>query len=57
MTGRTSRVRARWAVSTIFFVNARGLGLLHGVAQRGALLTGCSPFLIEMLGDMGGEAE
>jgi len=44
-------------LSGVTFVDAQGLGLLHGVARRGALLTGCSPFLSEMLGDMGGEAE
>jgi len=44
-------------LSGVTFVDAQGLGLLHAVAQRGAVLTGCSPFLREMLGGPQGEAE
>ena len=44
-------------LSGVTFVDAHGLGQLHAVAQRGAVLTGCSPFLREMLGGPQGEAE
>src|SRR5207245_10965725 len=44
-------------LSGVTFVDAHGLGLLHAVAQRGAVLTGCSPFLREMLVGPQGEAE
>jgi anti-anti-sigma regulatory factor len=44
-------------LSGVTFVDAQALGLLHAVAQRGAVLTGCSPFLREMLGSPQGEAE
>src|SRR5437016_12398701 len=37
-------------LSGVTFVDAQALGLLHAVAQRGAVFTGCSPFLREMLG-------
>src|SRR6266581_1734807 len=44
-------------LSGVTFVDAQGLGLLHAAAQRGAVLTGCSPLLRRMLGGPQGEAE
>ncbi len=44
-------------LSGVTFVDAQALGVLHAVAQRGAVLTGCSPFLREMLGGPQGETE
>ncbi len=44
-------------LSGVTFVDAQALGVLHAVAQRGVVLTGCSPFLREMLGGPQGEAE
>ena len=36
-------------LSDVTFVDEEGLRVLHGVADRGAALQGCSPFLDEML--------
>ena len=36
-------------LSDVTFIDEEGSRLLHGVAQRGAALEGCSPFLSEML--------
>ena len=44
-------------VGDVTFVDREGLDLLEAVVRRGAVLTGCSPFLREMLGGPQGEAE
>ena len=38
-------------VADVTFVDREGLGLLEAVVRRGAALTGCSPFLDELLRD------